>query len=242
MGYENTIYYELEKQFKDKSKKRYDHLLLWVIIILLIPFLCFLFVKKPHTYVSDINNLPEPVQVPAGWRAVKHINWETVYIEFLAQYEVQWRVLAKKSYAELFADNVVVNKMWPRDFVLWRWVMGREENMDKFNWWEYWNRVVYWVIKHEYYDWFTETFSWNRESDPILFRTSFSNNHPIWSTQKIRLLMQKIKVWDVIKMEWYLVYVHPQYGNWWWWPSSMVRDDHGCEIIYVTDISWLREK
>ena len=69
-----------------------------------------------------------------------------------------------------------------------------------------------------------------------------SNNHPIWSNLKINLLFKKVRVWDVIRLKWYLVYVHPERWWWSWWPSSMVRDDYGCEIIYVTDITWLKQK
>lgn len=242
MEYEDSVYLEIQNQMNKKSKMRSDYLLLWLIAILLIPFLCFFFVRKPHEYVSDINNLPEPTQIETSWWIVKVVNWQNIHIDFLAEYQVQGRVLAKKSYTELFADNEIVNKMWPRDFVLGWWVMWDEKNMDKFSRWEYGNRVVYGVIKRDYYNRFTETFSWKWESDPVTFRTSFSNNHPIWSTQKIRLLMKKIKVWDVIRFKWYLVYIYPEFWYWWWWPSSMVRDDHGCEIIYVTDIIWLREK
>ena len=62
MGNENSIYYEIENQYKNKSKMRYDSVFLWIAIVLFIPILSFFLVIKPHEYVDDIDDLPEPLQ------------------------------------------------------------------------------------------------------------------------------------------------------------------------------------
>ena len=237
MGNENSIYYEIENQYKNKSKMRYDSVFLWIAIVLFIPILSFFLVIKPHEYVDDIDNLPEPLQTETSWWTTLNINWEKIFVNFLAEYDIQWRVLAKKPYSEVLGDNKVVNKIWPRDFVLWWWILWKEENMDKLEWYEYWDRYVQASVKYENFDWFKENFNSSRWNAGLYY----SNNHPVSDNRKIRKLLKHVKVGDVIRIKWYLVYMISE--KWWnWWPSSMVRDDHGCEIIYVTDITWLREK
>lgn len=242
----NSIYYEIENQYKNKSKMRYDSIFLWVAIVLFIPILSFFLVIKPHEYVEDIDNLPEPMQTETSWWTVFTVNWEKIFVDFLAEYDIQWRVLAKKDYWELFAENKIVNKIWPKDIVLWWWILWKEENMDLMRWSEYGYRYVQPFIKEytdKYFDWFDEIFSGDyRHGNFWTLGLNFSNNHPVSDNRKIRKLLKHVKVWDVVRIKWYLVYIYPESWNWWWWPSSLVRDDHGCEIIYVTDITWLREK
>ena len=238
MDYRSMVSLEIDQEIKEMNKMHNDRWLLWVLAIVLMPLVCIFLVGKPHEYVEDINNLPEPIQVSTSGWVVKYINWDKIYIDFLAEYEIKWRVLAKRSYSETLggANARTVNKLWPRDFAIWWSFMWDEQNMDKIVWNEFVNRAVQPHIKWEYISRFTE--KWGRDG----IETKRSNNHPIWGNLRIRLLLKKIKVGDVIKMKWYLVYVHPEKWNWRWWPSSMVRDDNWCEIIYVTDIAWLREK
>jgi len=242
----NSAYYEIKQQMKERNKRHNDSWLLLIVVILLLPFLSFFSVKKPYEYVSNINNLPEPIQISTtGW-IVKNVNWENIYIDFLAEYEIKWRVLAKKSYVEILADNKIVNKISPKDFAIWWWPFSKKENMDLMRRIEDGNRTVRPVIKEyseKYYNWFNREFSGDyKQGDFWTLGINFSHNHLIQSNQRIRSLLKRVRVGDVIKIKWYLVFVHPEQGNWWRWPSSMVRDDHGCEIIYVTDISWLKEK
>ncbi len=74
----------------------------------------------------------------------------------------------------------------------------------------------------------------------------YSNNHLVASNKETKRLMKKIKKGDYIQIEGYLV-------NMYWgtknsrsyWTSSTSRFDSGdgaCELIYVTDIKWLKEK
>lgn len=245
----NSVYYEIKQQMKEKNKRHNDSWLLLIVIILILPIFLFFFAKKPYEYVSNLDNLPEPKQTPTTWWIVKSINWENVHIDFLAEYEIMWRVLAKKSYVEILADNKIINKIWPRDFTIWWWAFSKKENMDLMKRIEYGNRFVQPVIKEysdKYFDWFNREFSGDyKHGDFWTLGINFSHNHTIWSDEKIRLLLKRIRVWDVIKIKWYLVYVHPEQWNWWRWPSSLTRTDSwdgACEIIYITDIYWLKEK
>ncbi len=245
---DNKIYQELKSDFykvnKNKwnstRKYRYKKFLYWIILLILfIPQITLLFTKKTYEYVSDFDNLPEPIQTPASWWTTIKIYWEKIYIDFLAKYEVSWKVISARNY--IGAD--VIRELWPRDFVLWWWKMWRQEYIDKFHWNDMKDRYIYAYVPYENVDWF------NKEFDADLLHgnrwtcgISYSNNHPIPANRKIRLLMKKIKEWDMVRLKWYLVYVHPEKWNRYRWPSSLVRDDHGCEIIYVTDVVRLKEK
>ena len=251
MNNDDKIYQELkwdfnkEKQNKRNYTKKYDkykYLLYWIILfIIFLPQITLFFTKKTYEYVPDINNLPEPTQTQTSWGVIMQVLWENVYIDFLAKYEVSWKVISARNY--IGAD--VIRKLWPRDFVLWWWKMWRQEYIDKFSWNDMRDRYIYYRIK----PWNEERFKnefwwdfWKRQQWSLKeFLVTFSNNHPIPANKKIRLLMNKIKEWDVIKMKWYLVYVHPEKWNRYRWPSSLVRDDFWCEIMYVTDISRLKE-
>jgi hypothetical protein len=65
MVYKDLVYSEIENQLKEKNKKRYDYVFLWLIVLLIMLFFCFFCVKKPYEYIPDINDLPEPVQTDA---------------------------------------------------------------------------------------------------------------------------------------------------------------------------------
>lgn len=246
MRIKDETYQEIKEQLRRDNKWQSEilYIILW---ILTLPFvLLWLFVPKPHEYVPDINNLPEPIQIStSGWTAME-VDGQKIYIDFLAEYDIQWRVLATRNYDDSFIWKIW-NKISPRDFVLWWWpIMSKKENMKRFNADEYLiDRWVYFYPKTEYINWFNESFdvvyrSANyRNNDYKKFHIYYSNNHPIWSNKKINLLFKKIRVWDVIRLKWYLV--KACIGSWCRWPSSLVRDDYWCEIIYVTDITWLKQ-
>ena len=201
--------------------------------------------KKPYEYVDNLNNLSEPIQIPASWWVIMKVDWTDVYIDFLAEYDISWKVISIRDY--IWAD--VIRKLWPRDFTIGWWKFWRTEYINKFNWNDMRDRFIYYRPKQWNEDRFKEEFWWERwQTLPTTFLTSFSNNHPIPSNRKIKLLMKKIKEGDIIRLKWYLIYAHRETKNnkqWHRWPSSLVRTDTGnwaCEIIYVTDVSRLKEK
>ena len=247
MEEEYKIYRELSLDFNKKNKWLFSRTKMFyvaLLIVLLIPQIILLFTKKTYEYVEDLGNLPEPLQTPASWWVVMKVHWVDVQIDFLAKYDISWRIISTKDYA--WTD--IEKWLWPRDFVIWRWKMWRQEIIDKFHWNDMKNRIIYAYVPFENVDRFDEEFDWdvmhgNRWSCWI----SYSNNHPIPANKKVKLLMKKIKEWDYVRLQWYLVYAkwETKNGRYWWWPSSLVRTDrwdHSCEIIYVTDVSWLKEK
>ena len=251
----DEIYEELKSEFNQKNKKlwvsikqhsKYKYILYFILLFLLsIPYIVLSLIRKPYEYVDNLNNLPEPIQTPASWWVIMNVDWVDVYIDFLAEYDISWRIISIRDY--IWAD--VIRKLWPRDFTIGWWKFWKNEYISKFNWNDMRDRFIYYRLK----DWnqtrFKEEFWEERwQNLPTSFITSFSNNHPIPSNRKIKLLMKKIKEWDIVRLRWYLIYAHRETKNNWQrhrWPSSLVRTDTwngSCEIIYVTDISRLKEK
>ena len=59
--------------------------------------------------------------------------------------------------------------------------------------------------------------------------TYVSNNHIIPMNNQVKTELKKVKMGDTVEMLGWLVYCKG--NNWHWGPSSMVRNDEGCEII-----------
>ena len=198
--------------------------------------------KKTYEYTENINNLPEPLQIPASWWTTMKVHWVDVQIDFLAKYDIKWKVISIKDYA--WTD--IEKWLWPRDFTLWRWKLSNQEIINKFHWNDMRNRFIYAYVPYENMNWFDKEFSWDiRHNNRWTLWTQFSNNHPIPANKRIKRLMKKIKEWDVVRLQWYLVYVHFETNRWLWQRhSSLVRNDTwgwACEVIYVTDITRLKE-
>jgi hypothetical protein len=66
----------------------------------------------------------------------------------------------------------------------------------------------------------------------------------IHSSEHVLKLLRNIKKGDYIQIEGYLIdLVYEKNGNKGNWSSSVSRTDHGdgaCEIIYVTNVTWLK--
>ena len=247
------IYQEIKSDFEKSNKNKggffktrgnYKMWLYWIILFLVfLPQIVLLLTKKSYEYTENLDNLSEPIQTLTSWWVNMKIHWVDVKINFLAEYDISWKVISAKDYA--WTD--IEKWLSPRDFVLWRWKMSRQEIIDKFNWNDYRNRFIYAYVPEENANRFDAEFSWNiKKWDRWTVRTQFSNNHIIPANKKVRRLIKKIKEWDVVRLKWYLVYVHFQTKQWYRERhSSMSRDDrwdHSCEVFYVTDVTRLKEK
>ena len=254
MNNNDKIYQELKWELnKENQNKRnytkkhgkYKFFLYWVILLIIfLPQIILFFTKKTYEYVPDLNSLPEPIQTEASWGVIMKVDWIDVYIDYLAKYDISWRIISIRDY--IWAD--VIRKLWPRDFTIGWWKLWRKDYIDKFNWNDMKDRRIYYRLKKWNESRFKEEFWWDfKQPLPSSFLTSFSNNHPIPSNKRIKLLMKKIKEWDAIRLKWYLIYAHWTAKNNLQrhrWPSSLVRNDiwdGACEIMYVTDITRLKE-
>lgn len=232
----DDIYNELKKDFEnDKSKNKVSvSSYVFLLFILLIPLIVFLVKRKPYSFVSSFNNLPEPIEVPVSWSAMISVFWKKLTVDFFATYDINWKVIAVKDFDSMSDFSI---KLSPRDFVLWWWFMWVQENIDKFIWndWLENNMVVSAYIRSENKEWL-DSIWWDS-----MFQKKYSNNRLIPSDKKTRLLLNKINEWDDVRIKWYLASVYLDDDSWHWWPSCISKNDKWCEIIYVTDVTWLKE-
>ena len=181
---------------------------------------------------KSIAGIPEPVQGPAqGTVSVDAAGCDAV-IFFKASYDIKGLVVSTKNYR----GSGVFDALSPRDVALaWGSVAEHNDDIDF-----HWNQYGRWYYWHTY---------GSVDLSPVgsssgVDRQS-SNNHLIPADDSVREKTGKIKTGDYIEITGYLVDLRAtdrssgkNYTN----SSSLSRDDTGdgaCEIIYVTDISWL---
>ncbi len=75
----------------------------------------------------------------------------------------------------------------------------------------------------------------------------FSNNHIISSDKDVEKLIRSVKAGEYVKLDGYLVetYARTDNGGYFKWGTSLSRKDRGdgaCELLYVTNVTWLEEK
>lgn len=78
----------------------------------------------------------------------------------------------------------------------------------------------------------------NKEYSVEYTQVHMSNNHIIPANDNIKDALEKIKESDIVYLEGYLVDVRAtlKEKQQWVWNTSLIRNDHGCEIIYVKKI------
>ena len=231
----DDVYSELKEMFNREKSKNNISLFPYVIllIVLFIPLIVISIKWRPYSFVSSFDNLPDPKQTPFSWWTMISVFWKNLMVDFLASYDINWKVIAIKDF-DYMSDFSV--KISPRDFVLWWWFMWVQENIDKFFWNDGLNDMILSAsVKSENADWLDSVW-WLSVS-----QKKYSNNCLIPCDMKTRFLLSKIIEWDDVRIKWYLAYIYLDDGSWHWWPSSMSREDRWCEIIYVTDVTWLKE-
>lgn len=231
----DAIYNEIKNQFKNDKKKNKVSISVYIclLVILLIPLIVYFLKRKPYAFVTSFDNLPDPVQTPISWWTVITALWKNFKVDFLASYDIDWKVIVIKDFSSIsdFSD-----KLSPKDFVLWWWFMWVQDNIDRFIWNEGLdNALVFAYVKSENREWLDDF--WNR----VKPQENYSNNRLIPSDKKTRFMLNKISEWDEVRIRWYLAYVYLEDWSRHWWPSSMSREDGWYEIIYVTDVTWLKE-
>ena len=161
------IYNELKSEFKKsntnkrKSTKEYGKYKIFlygfILFLILLPEIVLFLVKKSYEYAPDLDNLQEPIQTSTSWWVTMRVHWIDVQIDFLAKYDIRWKIISIRDYA--WTD--IEKWLSPRDFVLWRWKMSRQEIIDKFNWNDYRNRFIYAYVPEENTTRFDSEFSWD---------------------------------------------------------------------------------
>lgn len=239
------IYNELKEDFNKRNKRQDNKKLLKyciLLVILIIPLIILAFMK-PHEYIDSFGNIPEPIQTPASWWTSIMVNWDRVRIDFLAEYDLQWRVLAVAQYWDSIFERLFNsyyledNIIRYRDVWIWWWYMAQDEYAERFN-----RRSRGRFLSPELKTYEDRYYMFNRFWWDEINR-HISHNHIIPANNRIKFLLHWIEKWQFIRMKWYLVRLH--WDNGYNLTSSLTREDQwdwACETIYVTDVSRLKER
>ena len=188
------------------------------------------------------DDIPDPVQNKMAEQGIRlSVAGTEVSIVEIATYDITGKVEAIQDYSSSIAGSTlahtalggaVIDKISPRDISLsWGFLARSDENIyDHVTFTQQvQKRYVYWgfdnYLKEKYGEY--------------QIKTHFSNNHIIPKDDHARKVLMSLKVGDIVRVTGYLVEVKVlQNGNTitTWGPSSLVRDDHDCEIIYAEHI------
>ena len=224
--FENQVPYTKDN---DKIVKLIGLILLGVFLILV--WSSFR-VNKPEEKVESLNDISEPIQTDTNGSALKIIDGKEVKINYVASYELSGRVVDVQNYY----GSSLQNELSPLDVGI-SWGFLAEDN-DKVTWTSNGTRFLKWR---------TQDMTWyNEHGGEKGIGKYWSNNHLIPSDKTVEKLIKSIRKDDYVKIEGYLVNVRydgPN-GEWYKWNSSTTRNDTGdgaCEVIYVTNVTWLEE-
>lgn len=211
---------------------------------LLLLFLLLLFLIKGFTNTLntesntekiniDLANIPPPEQYNTFGGVEVEINGGTADITYVAEYVLCGRVVD----VQLYGGSSIADKLSPKDIgVAWGF-LASDESKSKVKWTSSGNRFLYWNVSDG--SWYQANGGENAMT------THHSNNHLIPANDDVEKLVKKIKKDDYVQVSGYLVKIYwtNDEGRWFKWNSSTVRNDDGdgaCEIIYVTDVKWLK--
>lgn len=222
-----------EKQQNNKKLKNFKILIFIIMIVCaIIMYNKDIFVDKSKYISANLEDLPSPIQETARGSVTKTIDGTNIDIRYIYSYIINGRVVNTYSYAPISIQN----KLSPKDVGLTWGFLTKDEYNDKIKWSSSGNRFLKWRI---------EDGNWYRdEIGEYNFQSHVSNNHLIPSDENIENLINKIKEGDYIRITGYLVNVtYDNNGRTTTWNSSISRVDSGngaCELIYVTNIEWLK--
>ncbi len=190
-------------------------------ILVLAIIICVLFLIQPHRARWQNEAVPgEPVQtntnLPHPW------NYKDYLIIPKAKYHIKAVVLAKRSYWGGEAED----KISPYDLALGWGAMSDAKVINQLKTSLGWR-------------WFN--YKWEN-APPISFdeiNSHSSNNHIVPANKDVLQQIKRIKQYDVVELDGYLISIQsPRDG--WHWDSSLSRTDReggACELIWVTQCS-----
>lgn len=192
-------------------------------------------VSKNIEYVKSLSNIPKPSQIKTSGNITKIINGSNVEINYVAKYSISGRVVDVQNYY----GYDIRNNLSPKDIGISWGFLANEKNHRKVTWSSAGNR---------YLSWYSSDGMWINEMGGTNKITEYcSNNHLIPSDNKNKKLIDSIKEGDFVRIEGYLVnvYCKKSDGSYFNWNTSTSRNDTGngaCEIVYVTNITWLEKE
>lgn len=226
---------------KAKRPRKSFGLLLVVVLLCVLVFALFKLLhndsvpsnEREYEYVNSYSSIDAPIQTNYTGSTTIYIRDIPVRMDYVANYEVSGRVVAKASYI----SNGVANEAAKIDIALVWGKLATDEYLKMFTFKAPGNRFVYW--KTTDMDWYR---AHTNDSEII---SMYSNNHLVTTDETLKNDIKSVKKGDYIRIKGYLVNMYWEENNSdRTWISSTVRTDDGdgaCEIIYVTDLKWLKE-
>lgn len=235
----------IRKNEKRKKHKKIDvfswlKIYLKIIILLIICTILISIYKNSNTtknieYVKNLNNIPSPTQIKTSGNSNKSISGLNVEINYVAKYSISGRVVDVQNYY----GYDIGDKLSSKDIGISWGFLANEKNHRKVTWSSTGNRFL---------SWYSSDGAWINEMGGVNKITEYcSNNHLIPSDSKNEKLIDSIKKDDFVKIEGYLVnvYCKKEDGSYFEWNTSTSRSDTGegaCEIVYVTNVTWLEKE
>ena len=222
---------ENDNQEKTKNIIRKNlHSIIIFVVLLIIVIICIISPHIGKDYITeDINSIKEPIQRDYNSTTIIKENNTKINVELLYYYEITGLAVATHNYL----PTKISNKISPYDVGIVWGELYNNDNWRNLKWIETGNRFLYWQVKDK---------EWYQEFGTI--EGQYSNNHLIPSDDKIKKKIKKIQKGDIVKITGYLVNLswNDEKGDYNWY-SSTTRSDTGdgaCELIYVTDVKWLK--
>lgn len=242
---EETYYNEIQKiesrmLFEKTSNHRNSTKKFFQLIIIFFGIMITIFIfsnsqeSKIQEEITSLEDIPEPIQINVDGSTKKDVDGKQVNINYIASYVLSGKVVDVQEYY----GSSLQNKLSPLDVGI-AWGFLAEDSDEKVTWTSNGTRFLRWRTKDM--DWY------NKHGGEKGIGKYWSNNHLIPSDDNVEKLIKSIKKGDYVKIEGYLVkirYDGPD-GEWFKWNSSTTRNDTGdgaCEVIYVTDVVWLKEE
>jgi hypothetical protein len=188
-----------------------------LILIILVWFLLHQSVKAEWSgRVAPNEPTQSSLSLPSPW------NYKNFIITPKARYHIKAVVLSKHSYW----GGETEDKLAPYDLAL-GWGAMSEAN------------VINQLKISQGWRWYEYNWSKMPPINPSEIITHSANNHIIPSEDNVLTAIKRIKQYDLVELNGYLVNVASRDGNW-HWNSSLTRSDTAggsCELFWVTRVS-----
>lgn len=223
-----------QREIKAQHKKDYIFKILFIIFLIGIVVFLSKGSKQEENIemVRNLTNISEPIQRQANGSTTVMIDGKEILLTYLATYEISGLVVKTDSYY----GKDIYSQLAPKDVsMVWGFLL-KEENLSKIHFSRIVDRFIMYNIKDS--KWLESVGGMKKVSECI------SNNHLIPSDKNVEKLIKKIKQNEYVKIEGYLVSAKEIDGKF-KATSSQSRTDDGngaCELIYVTNVTWLAEE
>lgn len=223
-----------------KPKKNFKPLIVAVLVCVIV-FTIFKFlgqgvgvpkIEKEYEYVNSYDAIDAPLQSDYTGSTTMIVRNTVINVEYKAYYEVSGRVVAKRDYL----SNSVSNDASRTDVSLVWGKLATKDYLDHIDWNAPGDRFIYW--KTNDMEWY------RRNTNDKEITALYSNNHLVTNDTKLLKMIRNIDTGDYVRIKGYLVNLYWNENGDRYWKSSTVRTDDGdgaCEVIYVTDVKWLKE-